>query len=190
MAHGLGSPPAWEAPRPPRRRWYRRKRYVVPLGLVVVAIALGAADGRRGAEPASPSARTCAVPYPDQQPTDVCADSTGAVTLADMQVVARGLRRSQHVLGLEVCVDVALRNLATGSKDFSAWDFRLQTPRGEVKSYEWTAQSTLRQGVLVAGGTTSGRVCFSDAVDQRGRFVLIYKPSGWSKARGTWLLTV
>ena len=170
-----------------RRPWYRRKRFVVPLVVAVVAIAVGAGDGQRRAERQKPSS-TCLVTYPDQQPTDVCAGSSGGLTLADMHVSAGGLSRSSRVLGVEICVDLELRNVATRSKDFSPWDFRLQTPGGEVKSFEWTAQTTLRRGVLVAGGTTSGRVCFSDAAEAGGQFVLIYKPSALSKTRGTWLL--
>ncbi len=191
MAHQPGYVPGWPPLPPPRRRWYRKKRYVVPLALLTLALVAGAAgdaERRRGKGPAATSS-SCPVAYPDQQRSDVCADTAGAATLFDMEVRARGLRRSAGPINVEMCVDVALRNLSDRSKDYSAWDFRLQTPRGEVKSYEWTVQSTLQRGVLVAGGRTAGRVCFSDATDAGGQFVLIYKPNGLSKARATWVLS-
>jgi hypothetical protein len=183
-----GPPPA--PPKPSHgKKWYRKKRYAIPLVCVLTVAVLSAADSdRRRSERAGTARTACVEGYPDQQTSDVCADASGLLRLADMEVTARDLRRSAGVLGTELCVDVAMRNLGPKSKDFSAWDFRLQTPRGEVKSFEWTAQSTLPRGVVVAGGRTSGRVCFSDAADATGRFVLIYKPNAFARARGTWVL--
>jgi hypothetical protein len=136
------------------------------------------------------STAACPQPYPDKQKADHCSDTTGTVTLSGMAVTAKNLARSTGSLGTEICSDVSMVNNSNKTLDFNQFDFKLQTPAGEVKSFELAYQTTLSSGQLVAGGSKSGRVCSKDVPGTTGQFVLIYKPSGFSSDRGIWLFNL
>jgi hypothetical protein len=143
-----------------------------------------AEDSARAAE----NAKSCeGKSYPDQQPdNDRCADAAGAVTLDDVKVTATALQRRQGAL----CADVSYVNNNEETISFNVFDWKLQVPTGEVKDAFDSAGNPnwLGSGDLVKGGTKSGAVCYE--APGGGQFILIYKPSFWSDARGIWVNTV
>ncbi|MCW6005367.1 DUF4352 domain-containing protein [Micromonospora sp. CPCC 205371] len=125
--------------------------------------------------------------YPDQQPdNDRCADAVGSVTIDEVKVVATPLARRQDTL----CTDVSYANNSDKTISFNVFDWKLQVPTGEVKdAFDSTDNPNwLGSGDLVKGGTKSGTVCYE--APGSGQFILIYKPSFWSDARGIWVHTI
>jgi hypothetical protein len=125
--------------------------------------------------------------YPDQQPdNDRCADAAGAVTLENVKVTASPLRRGAASL----CTDVSYANSSDKTISFNVFDWKLQLPTGEVQdAFDSVSDAKpLGSGDLVKGGTKSGAICYE--TQGSGQFILIYKPSFWSDARGIWVNTV
>lgn len=124
--------------------------------------------------------------YADQQPdNDRCADAQGSVTLDEVTVTASALNQNQTGM----CSNVNYSNNSQETVSFNALDWKLQLPTGEVRDWSdspLTAGDELDSGDLVPGGTKTGTVCF-EATAGPGQFVLIYKPSFWSDARGIWV---
>jgi hypothetical protein len=183
---------AEKAYRKASRPWYKKKRFLLPLALVAIIVIVSVSNTGGGGDDTvvgggDARGANCTQTYPDQQETDRCADANGLVTLGGVEVTAKNFRRvSDGVGGKEICTDVSLVNKSDESKDFNVFDYKLQTPDGEVKSFELTLQSTLSSGVIISGGKKAGRVCFTD-VPAKGQFVFIYKPAAFSSDRGIWL---
>lgn len=129
--------------------------------------------------------------YPDKQPKDCLAGTGQRVDLFGMTVVASHPRRiTESFTGSKgICVDVSLLNHANKSQDYNEFDFKLQTPAGDVRSFDFVPgqENGLGSGQLVAGGTKSGTTCFEDK-GEHGRFVLIWKPDAFDSSRGIWLI--
>jgi hypothetical protein len=133
----------------------------------------------------------CAEDYADKQSKDVCADANGTVTLQGVTVSAAPLKSTNNGIGgKSLCSDVTIRNGSDESKDYNVFDFKIQTPGGDVSSTSSAGiGSTLASGTLVAGGTKSGKVCRDDATE-KGQYVLIYKPNAFMDDRAVWLSKV
>ncbi|MFZ2118138.1 MAG: hypothetical protein WAU83_16790, partial [Pseudonocardiaceae bacterium] len=89
-----------------------------------------------------------------------------------------------------LCSDVTIVNISNKSQDYNVFDFKVQTPSGDVGST--SAQSfagTLDSGTLVTGGRKAGKVC-SNNTGAKGQYVFIYKPNAFESDRGIWLFTV
>ena len=157
--------------------------------LVVILIAIGVGEAEDEAEESA--AKTCeGFSYPDQQKLDHCANAGGTVENFGLTVMAVNFRRIQDPTFAQpvICADVSYRNRDDETKNFNVFDWKLQTPSGRVQSFELTG-ATLHSGQIVAGGTTSGSVCFEDT-GERGQFVLIWKPDPVRSDRGTCVVTL
>lgn len=125
--------------------------------------------------------------YPDQQQdNDRCADAAGTVTLDNVKVTATPFKRRTTAL----CTDVTYLNNSDKTVSFNVFDWKLQLPTGEVQdAFDSVGNANpLGSGDLIKGGTKSGSVCYE--ASGSGQFILIYKPSFWSDARGIWINTV
>jgi Domain of unknown function (DUF4352) len=169
------------------------------LFLLLIVIAVPSSGGGEktsstaGTATGSPagSATSSGADYADKQARDVCADANGMVTLQDLTVAATPLKSSRNGIGgKSLCTDVTLENSGDGSQDYNALDFKIQTPSGDVSSMNTMGiGSTLNSGTLVAGGTKTGKLC-RDGADEKGQYVVIYKPNAFMDERAVWLFTV
>jgi hypothetical protein len=89
--------------------------------------------------------------------------------------------------GKTLCTTVTVHNGTSKSQDYNEFDFKVQTPGGDVSSLSAQGSGgTLGSGTLVAGGTKTGRLCTTDA-GEKGQYVFIYKPNAFESDRGIWL---
>ena len=186
---------AEKAYRKASRPFYKKKRVILPLAavalLIIIVSASAGGSGSHGGGTAV-SAKACSAAYPDKQGSDVCADANGTVTLNNgLAVTGKPFTLvSDGIGGKSLCSDVTFKNISNQSQDYNEFDFKVQTPSGDVGTT--SAQSfagTLHSGTLVAGGTKTGKVC-SDSTEAKGQYVLIYKPNAFESDRGIWLFTV
>jgi hypothetical protein len=195
---------AEKAYRKAQRPFYKKKRFILPalllLLVVIISATAGGGDGTRSASGtgagttaagAASDGTPCAADYADKQTTDVCADANGTVTLEGLTVTATPLKSTNDGIGgKSLCSDVTLRNGSDESKDYNVFDFKIQTPSGDVSSTSSAGiGSSLNSGTLVAGGTKSGKVCRDDATE-KGQYVMIYKPNAFVDDRAVWLFEV
>jgi hypothetical protein len=133
----------------------------------------------------------CAEDYADKQPTDVCTDVNGTVTLQGLTVTAAPLKITDNGLGSKsLCSEISLKNDSGESQDYNALNFRIQTPSGDVSSTSSMGiGSSLNSGTLVAGGTKTGTICRDNATE-KGQYVVIYKPNAFLDDRAVWLFNV
>lgn len=80
---------------------------------------------------------------------------------------------------------VTIWNRDSSSQPFNLFDWRLQTPGGQVIDPGFVTPPMLGSGDLVAGGTVTGDVYFEIGAE-RGTFFIIYKPDPFDAARGIW----
>jgi hypothetical protein len=130
----------------------------------------------------------CAQAYPDRQDTDVCADANQTVVVEGMSVTASPPILASNDLGTpQLCSTITLKNTFNTTLDYNIWDFKLQTPNGDVATGGMTGWgSDLSSGALIAGGVKTGKIC-GDAPTVHGRHVLIYKPNAFKPLRGIWI---
>ena len=85
---------------------------------------------------------------------------------------------------------VTVLNRDSDSQAVSIFDWKLQTPSGELLDpYSTNNEEQLQGNVLVEGGRAEGKVIFH-IDDRKGDFFLIYKPDPLTKTRGIWKVTI
>jgi hypothetical protein len=181
------------------RPFHKKKRFIIPAVLVVLLIIVIGSAGDGGTQsattPTAPAAggttsTACATAYPDKQDTDVCADDTGTVVLDEVAVTATPFAPTKGLAGKALCTNVTIKNDSGESRPYNVFDFKIQTPSGDVATTGAAGlDGTLNSGTLVAGGTKTGKVC-SDSTDEKGQYVFIYKPNPFLADRGIWLFSV
>jgi Domain of unknown function (DUF4352) len=187
---------AEKAYRKAARPFYKKKRFIIPAVLVVLLIVIISSAGKPSGTPSSApvagatSSTACADSYPDKQDTDVCADGSGTVTLNDLAVTASQFTVGKGLTGKSLCTNVTIKNIGSESADYNVFDFKMQTPSGDVATTGTLGiDGTLNSGTLVAGGTKTGKVC-SDNATEKGQYVFIYKPNAFIGDRGIWLFSI
>ena len=200
---------AEKAYRKAQRPFYKKKRAILPAALlaliavIVISNSGGSKDSTNGtttaangpsANSTSPSAggKGCTTKYLDQQKSDVCADAGGNVTIKGLSITATSLTPITDQLSQPaLCSTVTIKNDTGKSQDYNVFDFKIQTPSGDVSSTSTlNLSSTLASGTLVTGGTKTGTVCTDNATGAKGQYVIIYKPGAFSSDRAVWLSTV
>jgi len=129
--------------------------------------------------------------YPDQQKTDLCADAANTVSLSGVAVTAQPfVPKNDPIGGKALCSSITIKNTSSSSQDYNIFDFKVQTPSGDVATTSTlNLAGTLNSGTLIKGATKKGLVC-TDNTGEKGQWVLIYKPDAFSATRGTWLFQV
>jgi hypothetical protein len=181
---------AEKAYRKASRPLWHKKRFIIPVALVVFVILVSVISGGSTSGPTTATGSPCAASYLDKQSTDICADGASTVTMEGLTVTATPLTDTDTGIGgTSLCSDITIGNPSGQSADYNALNFKIQSPSGDVGTANtMDIGSTLNSGTLVAGGTKTGRICS----DQRGpatagQYVLIYKPNPFESARGVWL---
>lgn len=94
---------------------------------------------------------------------------------------------AENSYGIEsLCTEVSYNNTSGGSKSFNMFDWQVLGPTGATVSAGMGAgvNESLSSGSLVAGGTTSGAVCFNSALTS-GEYRVVYSPANlvWTQTR-------
>lgn len=182
------------------RPWFKKKRFVIPLVLVALLIA-GAVLG--GGDEASDTAQdavrdaqtpdTVATDRADRQREDqevAIGDNvrlsgyTATVTAAEFQPTL-----SEFEDGGYLVAEVTVENRDDEAQPYNTFDWKLQTPNGQVIDPTFTSVEQLGAGDLVQGGTVNGSVVWEIGA-AKGDFFVIYKPDPFDAARGIWKVTL
>jgi len=92
--------------------------------------------------------------------------------------------------GAQFCLDVTLVNRDEKSQPYSQFDFKIQSPGGDVQGATLTnKEPSLSSGTLTNGGSKTGFVCFDDP-GQPGEYIVIWKPDSFTADRGLWFYKV
>lgn len=184
------------------RPWYRKKRFWL-LGMIVlvVIIAVAASAGSKkspnssSGESANSHANTGCVSsppsYPDHQSTDCVAPSDGSVGVANATATATWAHTTSSLGSNVICASVTIKNHNSSTISYNDLYWKLQTPSGKVEDADFetpNGATDLGSGNIVAGGSTTGTVCFDDP-GQSGTYVGIYKPDPFQANRGIWLFS-
>ncbi|MEI6621734.1 MAG: hypothetical protein WCP28_07495 [Actinomycetes bacterium] len=197
--------PGYIPPRTPKQKHTARNVILIILLVFVLLIGgcsvllfagtKGAVDSANKAQASSSAAATASCAgktYLDAQPgNDNCADAANTVNYEGMSITATPLAPvKEKYSGLALCSTITLKNTSNKSQDYNVFDYKIQTPSGDVAttSAMGTGQS-LNSGVLVSGGTKTGQIC-STYSGAKGQYVLIYDPSPFTDFRGIWLTKV
>ena len=85
--------------------------------------------------------------------------------------------------------DVTVKNRDEKAQSYNAFDWKLQTPNGQVIDTTFgSVEGLLSSADLVKDGSVSGKVLFKVGAT-KGEFYLIYKPD-FGADRGIWKITV
>lgn len=173
------------------RPWWKRKRVIIPAGLLGLA-AIGSATG--GSNDPSTASGTLASDQSQETPAfagakpgDIWGPAGETLILDDLQIEATPLDPASQPYGKDqLCSTVTYTNTGDGKATFNPLDWELQDPDGAIlMSTFGGSQDYLRSGELRAGGTVSGDVCFDD--HGSGDYVLFVAP--FLSDRGAWLNT-
>lgn len=86
--------------------------------------------------------------------------------------------------------EVTIRNRDDKAQPFNYFDFKLQTPAGQVIDPTFaSADGLLQAGDLIQGGTVSGKIVWEVGA-AKGDYFVIYKPDAFDAARGLWKVTI
>lgn len=189
-AQAKGEKPYQKAMRP----WYKKKRFVVPLGvlalIIVVAVASGGGDGTKSAKQTDTRNRSLYPDRPDRQAEDHEATVGGSVRLAGYTATVKGAEISTNeVLGdRQLTVFVEIENRDDRAQPYNTFHWRLQDKDGRVLDPTLNFRDDdLGSGDLVKGGKASGTVAFDAGP---GTYYVIYKPDPFNAARGIWKIEV
>lgn len=199
------------------RPWYQKKRYMIPLGLLVLGMFGSLAGGDEEEDASTATTDTTAAVTTEATeaagPEATTGPKAATTTRVDAQdedheatIGGPGVRFSgytttvaaasfrQSVSDFEddgyVVADVTIVNRDDKTQPFSIADWKLQTPGGQVLDVTFTSVDQLEAfGNLVQGGTVSGKVVWKVGAE-KGPFVIIYKPDPFDAARGIWPLTL
>lgn len=196
------------------RPWFKKKRFIIPLGVVLLVVIIAAVGGGteddtdtasgNGGEAADEASdddsgesessdngdtrNTDLYPdRPDQQSDDHEAQVGGSVRLAGYTATVNGASINTTPLDDQIVViDVSIENRDDEAQPYNTFDWKIQTPNGQVLDPTFMGDN-LGSGDLVSGGSVEGQVSFEVGP---GTYYVIYKPDAFNSARGIWQITV
>lgn len=187
------------------RPWYKKKRYIGIIAIVaIIAIASASGGGDKSSDVSSggttdttaadDTAEEVLFPgRPDAQKEDQERNIGDSAKLSGYTATVTAAGFQQTISDFEedgyVTADVTIENRDDKAQPYNLFDWKLQTPGGQVIDPGFTTADTLDSGDLVNGGTVSGKVVF-EVGDTKGDYFIIYKPDAFDAARGIWKVTV
>lgn len=110
---------------------------------------------------------------------------TTVVTSAEFQPTVSEFETDGYLV-----VDVTIANRDAEAQPYNYFDFKLQTPKGQVIDPTVSSiEGALNAGDLIKGGTVSGKIVWEVGAT-KGDFFVIYKPDPFDAARGLWKVTL
>jgi hypothetical protein len=191
-------PQSQQAPPPPKKGGGCLKAMGLAalgfVGLIVLIAVVAAAGGGKKASEDSPAQATRLFPgRPDAQPDDQERNIGESARLSGYTATAMNAGFEQKLSEFEdegyVWADVKIENRDDRAQPYNVFDWKLQTPGGQVINPTITSKPQLGSGDLVPGGNVTGQVIFEVGAAQ-GDFFLIYKPGAFDADRGVWKVTV
>lgn len=188
------------------RPWYLKKRFWLlgAVGLIAIGTMIG--GGRTDKDNASNAAPTGAATEGtkagetklfagrvDAQREDKernigqsveISGYTATVTAGAFQQSLNEFQKDGYVVA-----DVTIANRDDRAQAYNLFDWKLQTPAGQVIDPTFSTDSgMLGSGDLVKGGSVAGSTTFKVGTE-KGSFYIIYKPDAFDSARGIWKVT-
>lgn len=113
-----------------------------------------------------------------------CVRIAGLTAFVDAAAIVDG-----DLGGPQLVITVTERNRDDTAKPYNLFDWRIQTPEGQVldPTIPWSTDQDLGSGDLVPGGSVTGDVAFDVGP---GTYFVIWKPDLFDAARGVWQVTV
>ena len=186
------------------RPWWKKKRYAIPLALIaLIAIAAALGGGEEAQDAAEETVQREQAEDTPNEATPGRADrqrEDQEVALGQ-SVNVSGYKGTVHSAGFQaafndfedkgyVVADVTVVNTDDRAQPYTLFDWKIQTPNGQVIDPTFTTlDGLLDSGDLVKDGTVSGKVVF-EVGQTKGDFFIIYKPDAFDAARGLWKVTV
>jgi hypothetical protein len=203
---GYGSPrearaqaSAEKAYRKAQRPWFKKKRFLVPLALVLLigfsAALNGGGDSGAPAAPGGPAAQDPSAPpaFPGATADDLVAQAGGPVDADGLTMTATALEPGDDTLGETLCTTVSYANGTGSAATFNLFDWKLQDPNGTILNTGLLgSDDPLRSGEIAPGGSATGDVCFdAPQGSPSGRYVVLFDPSfSFTSERIAWLNTL
>lgn len=194
------------------RPWYKKKRFILPLGLlllIIIVAALGsgdddgsdtpAASDQEAAEGADDGAAEAEgedaeeALFPDRvdrQPNDIEAQVGEPISVGGYSATITSLEHTDAINDFEdegyLVAEVELSNDSDQAQSYNTFDWRVQTPNGQVLDAAFVGEEQLGSGDLVQGGNVTGQVYWEVGHDISGEYYVIYKPDAFDAARAIW----
>jgi hypothetical protein len=191
---------AEKAYRKAQRPWYKKKRYVLPLGLVVLIVLISALSGGGGSGGPSatsgssggstPAAQDPKAPpaFPGATEDDTVAQAGAPVDKDSLVLTSTAVKAGDSTFGKTLCTTVSYNNGTDKSVSFNGFDWKLQDPNGTILSMTIGGSSkTLNSGDLAPGGKVSGDVCFENKGAAAGQYVVLYQGNIFLGDRIAWI---
>lgn len=196
------------------RPWYKKKRFILPLLLVLLIILFSALSGGGGDDPADTAAPGASSPaegaseeapadaapseeapadaapaFPGAEDSDVVGQAGDTLTLGDITVSSSALVEGDATITPTLCTTVTVNNGSADTIDFSAFDWKLQSPGGTILNTGFSgSDNILSTGQIAPGGSTSGDLCFDSDTAETGQYVVLYEPIfSFFSDRGAWI---
>ena len=192
------NPYAWssqtQAEAKPSRTWPKVLRLVIEGALVILLVILVANLFNNTDDSGSGSVATeSAEPVPEEsgpakdpqflgmQVNDVVGRSGDILEVQGLAVSAAALVDRIAAPGDRpvLCSAVSLKNTADEALSYDSYNWNLQTPSGFIDySSPWGSDNLApSNGMVAAGGTISGDVCFPYESPETGQYVVLYTPT-------------
>lgn len=162
---------------------------------VIAVIAIAAAGNKVATDLSKASTNVTVDPSrPDAQKKDHVAALGGSVEFAGYTATVSSAAFQQNVSQFETAgylvADAIVQNRDAQSQSFNLFNFRLQTPDGQVIDPTFSSlPGQMESGALVSGGRASGKVVWKVG-NTKGDYFVIYKPKPYDASRGLWKVTV
>ena len=183
------------------RKWFKKKRFVLPAVGLAAVIAISAGSAGSGEKPAagSPAAKAAAKPaaanrlYPgrvDAQKEDQEFAVGGSARLSGYTATVKTASFKRQLNDFQtdgyVVASVTVLNRDDKTQTYNMFDWKIQTPNGQVIDPTFSIDNNqVNSGDLVSGGSVSGTVTF-EVGSTKGQYFIIYKPDPFDAARGIW----
>lgn len=176
-------------------------QFVIAICLAIVLTACGAntstnSGGTSGGTQPTPAQQASAKLYPnrpDSQPKDQERRIGESATVGGITATVSSAGYKAKLSDFEdkgyLQVALTIKNDDKKTHSYNTFDWKLQTPQGQVIDPGFTTNQSLGSGDLVAGGSTSGNIVF-EVGQTNGAFYIIYKPGILDASRGIWQATI
>ncbi|HEU0103212.1 MAG TPA: DUF4352 domain-containing protein [Mycobacteriales bacterium] len=195
-----------------QRPLYKKKRVLIPAGIVGLGVIAAIAGGGGSADDTStteagsaastvasaapgsaPAASSAAAPAAPAYAGALKGDKAGApgasLMLSGWTVTASPLAKQPAAYSgasPTVCTAVTLVNRDDVAQSYNIFSWKIQDSAGGLKNSSFGGDNLLSSGEVAPGGQASGNACF-DAPAATGQTLVVWEPDLSSKDRAVWI---